>query len=446
MLKAIALSICAAFLFWATCHAAEAADRAVSPPVISTPSPDFESLRVKGLNIALPGPQDTIDPDFVGIRSSLASLGIGYIGWSNNNFYNNLLPHEQNTFGQQTYNGQKPTFFTNNVMQLTYDLSRYGIPDGQIVLAGVYNFDTWEPAGPNAESLATLSYYQTFLNKQVELKLGYLSNVVEFWGPFLAGNLAASIFGPSANIPVELGISAYAWTTPGINIKFNGPEGLYNKVGIQRASNPDGPFAEKIANPSGLEWSTPNSGVLVMNEVGYRKGAAPGQLATWVRAAPMFNTSRYIDFAVGGRNTGNYGAYFLADHQFVQLAPVDGQAARGIYAGVTAMYAPPELNRFSQYYELRLYGIGLLPSRPKDMLSLVFSRNDFSHYLVDAALQQGQLAHADSLSITAAYTAPIAPGIRAGIGLGYTDHPTPVVYTPQTGSDLNILANVITYW
>jgi porin len=110
------------------------------------------------------------------------------------------------------------------------------------------------------------------------------------------------------------------------------------------------------------------------------------------------------------------------------------------------MYAPPELNRFSQYYELRLYGIGLLPSRPRDMLSLVVSRNVFSHYLVDAALQQGQLAHDASLSITAGYSATIAPGIRAGIGLGYTDHPTPVVYTPQTGSALNILANVITFW
>jgi porin len=77
---------------------------------------------------------------------------------------------------------------------------------------------------------------------------------------------------------------------------------------------------------------------------------------------------------------------------------------------------------------------------------LVVSRNVFSHYLVDAALQQGQLAHDGSLSITAGYTATIAPGIRVGIGLGYTDHPTPVVYTPQTGSALNILANVITFW
>ena len=421
----------------------------VSPPAITsaeTPTPDFEPLRVKGLIIALPGPHDTIDPDFEGIRSSLASLGIGYIGWSSNSFYNNTLPAERETFGRQAYNGQKPTFFTNNVMLLTYDLSRYGIPDGQIVLGGVYNFDTWAPAGPNALSLATLSYYQTFLNKQVELKVGYLANALEFWGPFLAGNLAASIFGPSALIPVEAGISAPAWTTPAINIKINGPAGFYDKLGIQRASSPDGPFVEKIDNPTGLKWSTPNSGVLAINEFGYRKEAAPGQLATWVRAAPMFNTNRDIDFAFGGRSTGNYAAYFLADQQLVQLAPIASQAARGVYAGVTAMYAPPEFNRFSQYYELRLYGIGLLPSRPGDMLSLVVSRNVFSRYLVDAALQEGQLAHDGSLSITAAYTAPIAPGVRVGVGLGYTDHPTPVVYTPQTGSALNILANVTTFW
>jgi porin len=110
------------------------------------------------------------------------------------------------------------------------------------------------------------------------------------------------------------------------------------------------------------------------------------------------------------------------------------------------MYAPPELNRFSQYYELRLYGIGLLPSRPSDMASVVVSRNVFSHYLLDAAFQRGQLAHIGNFSITAAYTAPIAPGIRVGIGLGFTNNPTPVVYGPQTGSALNLLANVVTYW
>ena len=110
------------------------------------------------------------------------------------------------------------------------------------------------------------------------------------------------------------------------------------------------------------------------------------------------------------------------------------------------MYAPSEFNRVSQYYEARLYGIGLLPSRPSDMVSVVVSRNVFSHFLVDAAVKRGQLAHTGNFSVTAAYYAPIAPGIRVGIGLGYTDHPTPVIYTPQTGSALNVLANVTVYW
>jgi porin len=187
MLKAFALSACATILLQGTCHAAELTENTAfaSPQLGVTPTPDFESLRIKGLAIALPGPQDTIDPDIAGIRSSLAGLGIGYIGYSSNNFFDNMLPAERTTFGQQVYNGQKPTFFTNNVMQMTYDLSRYGISDGQIVVGGIYNFDTWEPGGPNALSLATLSYYQTFLNRQVELKVGYLSNVVEYWGPAL---------------------------------------------------------------------------------------------------------------------------------------------------------------------------------------------------------------------------------------------------------------------
>ena len=83
---------------------------AVSSSTITSataPSPDFESLRIKGLNIALPGPQDTIDPDFAGFRSSLAALGIGYIGYTNNNFFDNTLQAERTTFGRQVYNGSE---------------------------------------------------------------------------------------------------------------------------------------------------------------------------------------------------------------------------------------------------------------------------------------------------------------------------------------------------
>jgi porin len=62
MLKAIALLICAAFLLRATCHSTGLAENTAFVPTPATPTPDFEALRIKGLTVALPGPQDTIDP------------------------------------------------------------------------------------------------------------------------------------------------------------------------------------------------------------------------------------------------------------------------------------------------------------------------------------------------------------------------------------------------
>ena len=99
----------------------------------------------------------------------------------------------------------------------------------------------------------------------------------------------------------------------------------------------------------------------MINEFGYRKEAAPGQLSSWARAAPMFNNSRYTDYEFGGRRTGDYAGYFLSRPTICPVGPVPGQAARGIYGGVTAMYAPAEFNRVSQYYELRFYGSVFCP-------------------------------------------------------------------------------------
>jgi len=67
MLKAIGLSVSAALLLRATCHAGEVADHAAHA---SSSGVDFETLRIKGLTVALPGPQDTIDPDFAGTTVS----------------------------------------------------------------------------------------------------------------------------------------------------------------------------------------------------------------------------------------------------------------------------------------------------------------------------------------------------------------------------------------
>ena len=339
------------------------------------------------------------------------------------------------------YSGQKPTFLTNNVMQMTYDLSRYGISDGQIVVGGIYDYDTWEPGGPNALSLATLSYYQTFLNKQVELKVGYLANALSIGGPFWQAICPPASLDRADQFRSRAALALASRETGDQHQGQWSQRAL--RQGFRRAGQrviPDGPLAEKTANPTGLNWSTPNSGVLVIDEVGYGKDASPGQLASWVRAAPIVNTSRYVDFEFGGRNTGKL---------------------RGLRSGGSTI-CPTGAGRWSgctrvvRWRQRNVRAAGVQSLQPvlrvsplRDRASAVpgraiwcpwlLSRNVFSNYVVDAALRNGQLAHIGNFSITAAYYAPIASGVRAGIRLGYTDHPTPVIYTPQTGSALTFV-------
>jgi porin len=94
---------------------------------------------VKGWNFAFPSFGDTLTQDYGGWRSKLASAGIGLIHYNLDRFQANLLntPHESPRFNPffdsaQIYWGQKPSFSNGNVLVLTYDLSRFGVPDGQL--------------------------------------------------------------------------------------------------------------------------------------------------------------------------------------------------------------------------------------------------------------------------------------------------------------------------
>ncbi|MGN8544591.1 hypothetical protein ACQPTN_06065 [Bradyrhizobium sp. 13971] len=53
----------------------------------------FDAFREKGIWLNIPGPADTIDQNKNGVRSALADVGIGYIGWTHNTFANNQLPN-----------------------------------------------------------------------------------------------------------------------------------------------------------------------------------------------------------------------------------------------------------------------------------------------------------------------------------------------------------------
>ncbi|KRQ94522.1 porin [Bradyrhizobium jicamae] len=327
-------------------------------------------------------------------------------------------------------------------MIVTYDLDRFGIPDGQIIVGAEQQFWTWKPGGPDRVGINTIAYYQTFFDRKLELKLGYLRNQNEFAGTVVGGNAGVNVFGPSSNILYQAGMSNNPAPTPALNLKFNFDDRLYNKVSIQRSLSPDGQFAQITENPVGLNWSTPNAGILLLDEIGYKNKAAPGVPETWLRAGAGFNNSSYTNLQYPNQPRANANSvYYVAVDRQLWQSDIQGSASRGIYGGFSVMYAPPDLNKVSQYFELRLYAKGLFDSRPSDQIAIVATNTAWSNFAVDAALAKGHLVHRDSTVFSGTYTAHLAPGIYTSVGLTYINNPTSITYTRQTGHALNLLVS-----
>lgn len=404
------------------------------------PFAKFDNLREKGIWLNIPGPADTIDQDKGGVRSALADLGIGYVGWTQNSLIDNRMPNaSKSTIFNQRYIGESPTFGTVNSMIVTYDLGRVGIADGQITVGAEQQYWTWKPAGPDRVGISTIAYYQTFFDRTLELKMGYLRNHDEFSG--------MNPFGPTPVILSQAGMSNNSAPTAALNVKYNLDDRLYNKISIQRSVSPDGQLAHMSENPTGLNWRTANAGILLLDEFGYKAKATEGSPETWLRAGIGFNDSHYPNLADPSQPRANANsAYYLAvDRQFWQ-SDAQGSPARGIYGGFSAMYAPSDVNKVSRYLELRVYAKGLFSSRPGDQIAIAATNIAWSHFAVDPALAKGDLVHRDSTAIWGRYTARLAPGVYATLGLLYINNPTTITYSRQTGHALNVLVSTSVFF
>lgn len=410
------------------------------PPEKIAPFAKFDNLREKGIWLSIPGPADTIDQDKDGVRSALADLGIGYVGWTQNTLIDNRMPNaSKSTIFNQRYIGESPTFGTVNSMIVTYDLGRFGIPDGQITVGAEQQYWTWKPAGPDRVGINTVAYYQTCFDRTLELKMGYLRNHDEFLG--------MNPFGPTPVILSQAGMSNNSAPTPALNVKYNLDDRLYNKISIQRSVSPDGQLAHMSENPTGLNWRTANAGILLLDEFGYKAKATEGSPETWLRAGIGFNNSDYPNLADPSQPRANANsAYHVAvDRQFWQ-SDAQGSPARGIYGGFSAMYAPSDVNKVSRYLELRVYAKGLFSSRPGDQIAIAATNTAWSHFAVDAALAKGDLVHRNSTAIWGRYTARLAPGVYATLGLLYINNPTTITYSRQTGHALNVLVSTSVFF
>jgi len=439
---------------------------AIAPEMAPSPARFDKVYGYKGWDFPFPSFGDSLLQDYGGFRSTLAKYGFGFLAYDVTIGSVNMLNTPTNGPGpsnatlsnpnappsRQQYWGQRPAILNGLDPYLTYDLSQYGVPDGQIAIAATYSWSSWQHYFADKLTLNGLTWYQTLFNKAVEVKLGYIANGDEWIGTFVGGNIA-SPFGPSAFIPYAMGLSQSPAVQPTAWVKWHMTDNLYDQFGVMRSMGINGPtgdifYDDAHYNPTGFNFTEPNGRLLGMNELGYHSQPAPDSPSTWVRVDTMYNTSKFANYQTGGSTTGVGSIMFLADRQIFQAAPHSPFTAyRGIYAGVSAMYAPPQTNVYSQYYEGRLYAVGLFDARPTDMTSLVFSHNVFSHYVTDLtneyAAVTGISAHNASNTITLSYTAHLMPGIYGTAGVAYTDHPS-LTYVPKDGSSLSFLYSMFT--
>lgn len=410
-------------------------------PVVETENE--ERLRWRGIVTYNPPASDTLTGGS-GLRKYLAEHDISYTGqWLIQGGYNLADHAHSGPDGNQGYFGQKFTYLTGPQIDFVFDLSRYGM-DAQVVAGFTVSKTNWDSAGPDQAGLGVLTYYQTFLDKKVELKFGFMANNYEFYGPFVGGNIASSIFGSSGAIPQQAGLSSIAFPRPGANVKFNLGEFFYDKFGVQRSSSPDGYIQQHEDDSFGMKWDIPNAGTLYINELGYMRPAGPRQKQLWLRSGYIRNDSDFQDFRYGGRSNENEAGYILGDGQLVQLDPE--MPHRGIYGGFSAYRADPRYGAISSTYELRLYGMGLSESRPQDVVSFIVSRNEFSHDLIDLQQSAGFRTHDNSTNYTVAYNAKVTKGVVAGVGLTYSARPNPITYSDETGHSLTLLSNLIFFF
>ena len=423
---------------------------------------------VKGWNIGFPSFGDTLTQDYGGWRSSLASAGIGLIVFNSARFQANVLdtPRQSPRFNPfyesaQNYWGQKPSFANISTPALTYDLSRFGVPDGQLQVAGISVHATYEGYSPNTLAMNYLAYYQTCFERRLEIKFGLLANQNEFVGQNIGGNFVTT-GGPANTIVSLLGMSVSPVSTWSFRITGHLSDQFYNETAIMRSLVVNGPtgnplFDTDALNPSHLDWNVntssysptteigaPGTRVLFVNEFGYKQDATPSSLYTWARVGVMYNDSTFHDFtksvvdgglvqgAIGPTVDGNAGFYLLADQQIWRSAPdLPNTASRGLYLGATIMYARPETTPITQYYEGRMFMRAPFASRPKDLASLDFYYQINSPYLVDnlnTLNAVGIYGKNETWSATVSYLANLRPGVYLTLGLNYTANPSQAFY------------------
>ena len=336
----------------------------------------------------------------------------------------------------QVYVGERP-FETSFVQPiLAWDLRQLHLRRAQLYMGGVWNWASWEPAGPKSVQLWALYFYKEFGEDRAELKAGYIANNMNFVGLFVGGSTATGTLGVYAVLPYEAGMSYFPLTAPSFNLRIRGPKNTYIKSAAQRSIDPEGGPAEVARNHSGFRFIPYGDKLVLINEGGYQRAAGKDARQAWFRAGYIDNSSQYRNETTGRLEAGDFCAYALMDGQLTQ--PDGEHPQRGIYAGASFMSAPQAKNAYDRYYEVRMYKEAAFRSRPDDVISVVASRTGYSSAFTDKLVSQGKTTWRASTTLTGSYSLRVARGDYVSLGLGYDFGPA---ISPRVPSALNAIVN-----
>jgi porin len=395
----------------------------------------IEDLNYLGGDAAMPPFSDSvidIDSEF---RQAMFRKGLAFRVITGPQYTQNLLDPPVPA-DQQVYVGQRAfaSMFAQPI--LSSDLRQLHLTRAQLYMGAVWNWVTWNPAGPKTLHLWALYFYKAFGEDRVEVKAGYVANNMNFVGLFVGGSTATGAQGVYAVLPYEVGMSYFPMTAPSFNVRIRGPKNSYIKTAAQRSFDPNGGPTEVARNHTGFRFIPHGDKLVLINEGGYLRAASANAHEAWFRAGYIYNTTLYRNEATGQPESGNYCAYALMDYQLLQ----SGRQApsHGLYLGGSFMAVPETLNPYARYYEARLYKEATFRSRPSDVLSVVASRTGYSRIFTDNLVAEGNTVWRAGTTITGSYSLRASPGNYLSLGLSYVYGPA---ITPRVPNALNILAN-----
>ena len=381
----------------------------------------FDALNEPGLTTNFPGSADSVVKDVGGIRSWLAKYNVGIQGrLATIAVYNPLdtgQPKEP-----QRYNGQRLTLQTHTlVFETVLGLNDWGLPNSKIIVGMNYLITTFAANGPNTIVLRNLAFYQSFLDRKVELKFGIMPNYQEYVGFFTGGSPVLAT-GVAGLLPVQAGLSADPVHSPAANLTLHFAEGAYLKTGVQRSISPQGNSYEVMNNPYGLSVSMPGAGPLTIAEVGVLRPATKGGKQVWLRGGGFYNASDYKRF--DGKGTeNNESAYAAADLQLTQPT-ASSRPAHGIYTGASAFWNNPIVSTFTQQYEARVYDIGVFKTRPRDTFVVRANYLKYSPDAYKANSAKGVYVNDVQLQATVSYSLHTFDGIYVTPAAAYIHSPS----------------------